>query len=137
MFVSFYLTYPKNLKSSSVLDRLILKEKVQSNVTWNLDRLSSPNRDRKYKYKYDGTGVTIYLFSSGIRRTHIEFGGRATCANYSVNAICRDLDGTGTAMASVAGGRRYGVAKNVAIESIRIYDSNNTFSKDLILYKLN
>ena len=94
---------------------------VQSNVTWNLDRISSPSvDDGNYKYKYDGTGVIVFFIGPGIRTSHNEFGGRARCGFSAFNDNCVDDSGFATHQAAVIGGATYGVAKNVTIVSVKV-----------------
>jgi subtilisin family serine protease len=106
-----------------------------------------------YTYCVDGTGVNVYVLDTGVWRNHNEFtmGGysRVTpgidvrylpasqgtpdnpCPNLQneVNAFnCnfgQALNAShGTAVASVIGGKTYGVAKNVTIIPVRVADCN-------------
>ena len=71
--------------------------------------------DGLYHYSGDGSGVNVYVVDTGIRTTHIEFGGRAMSAFDAVgdgygNSDCH---GHGTHVAGTVGGARSGVAKSV------------------------
>jgi subtilisin family serine protease len=46
---------------------------------WGLDRIDQRDStlDMTYHYQRTGAGVSVYVFDTGIRTTHTEFGGRA------------------------------------------------------------
>ncbi|GAX19048.1 hypothetical protein FisN_8Hh272 [Fistulifera solaris] len=55
---------------------------AQSNPpSWGLDRIDQerPFLDNQYSYTQTGAGVQVYIFDTGIRTTHQDFGGRASC----------------------------------------------------------
>lgn len=64
------------------------------------------------------------MLSSGIRLDHDEFEGRAR--NLPDFRPVGDQDGSGTALASVIGGRTVGVAKSVRLYSVNIAPSGET-----------
>ncbi len=55
---------------------------TQNNATWGLDRIDQHNLplNNQYTYNATGAGVKAYIIDTGIRVTHIEFGGRASRA---------------------------------------------------------
>src|SRR5215216_5420349 len=62
-------------------DQLASVDDVQPNPpSWGLDRVDQRGLplDRSYSYATDGTGVSVYVFDTGIRTTHVDFGGRAS-----------------------------------------------------------
>jgi subtilisin family serine protease len=98
---------------------------------WGLDRIdqfSLPLNDT-YNYPGDGTGVHAFVIDTGILSTHQDF--RRTNGTSRVDLtnsadfvadgfLTSDCNGHGTAVASVLGGKIYGVAKNVTLYSVRI-----------------
>jgi subtilisin family serine protease len=93
--------------------------------SWGLDRVDQRALplDASYSAGNAGTGVTAYVIDSGIRTTHVQFGGRATIGadfigNDGMNGS--DCFGHGTHVAGTIGGRDYGVAKNIKLVAVRV-----------------
>jgi subtilisin family serine protease len=115
-------------------DEVVTGDYVTQDVTnkyW-LDRLDERNLplDGEYKYELDGTGVKIYIFDSGIRTSHKEFGGRASCGfNVFGTQPCEDtVSGHGTHTSGCAAGVTVGVAKNATLIAVRVLDNKATGS---------
>jgi subtilisin family serine protease len=97
---------------------------------WGLDRIDQRNLplSNTFTYTANGTGVTIYVLDSGIRKTHAQFGGRADYINNGLggnfvgdaNPDANDCHGHGTGVAAIAAGSGYGVAKNAQIRAGRV-----------------
>lgn len=119
----------------AIADEVATGDTVQSvaGQYW-LDRLDQRALPLDQQYEYNDPGmddssnnVTIYVFDSGIRTTHVEFAdGRAVCGfNALINAgepSCADNEGHGTFTAACAAGKTYGVAKNASIVAVRVLD---------------
>jgi Subtilase family/Domain of unknown function (DUF4214) len=98
-------------------------------VSIGIDRIDQRgnNVDRLYWYERTGAGVSIYVVDTGVNFLNNDFGGRVVPLfdfqrqpgdpNFGV-----PNDEHGTDVASQAGGRTFGVAKNATIYSVRVKD---------------
>lgn len=109
---------------------------VEFNPPWGLDRIDQTSQplNQQYVYNATGAGVIAYVIDTGIRTTHVEFGGRASiaadfitpagelpCVVTPTNNDCGDH---GTHVAGTIGGATYGVAKGVTIRSVKVCFGN-------------
>ena len=109
---------------------------VEFNPPWGLDRIDQISQplNQQYVYNATGAGVIAYVIDTGIRTTHVEFGGRASiaadfitpagelpCVVTPTNNDCGDH---GTHVAGTIGGATYGVAKGVTIRSVKVCFGN-------------
>jgi hypothetical protein len=119
---------------------------------WDLDRIDQVwNIDGLYHYVANGAGVTIWIADTGLQIDHHDFSGRSLglagpingafnlgCTvdnNGNVTSGCKfvsvvgsanyDKVGHGTAVASIAAGNTYGVAKGASIGVQQVCDSTN------------
>ncbi len=107
-----------------------------SPYSWGLDRIDQSNLplDDTYEYTYTGAGVQVYIFDSGIRKSHEDFGGRATCGiNLISTETCTDLNFHGTHVAGTVGGTISGVAKGVQLVDVKVLDKSGRGSFSGIL----
>src|SRR6266540_1077518 len=110
-------------------DRRVAMTGVQTNPpSWGLDRIDQLNRPLSgtYTYAQDGANVTAYVLDTGIRLSHVDFGGRARSGYDFVDddADASDCNGHGTHVAGTIGGGSYGVAKAVRLVAVRVLDCN-------------
>ena len=93
-------------------------------ASWGLDRIDqrSATLDGSFQYLATGRGVTAYILDTGIRFSHDDFGGRATAGFDAFGGDASDCRGHGTHVAGTVGGRLHGVAKDVALVSVRVLD---------------
>jgi len=110
--------------------------KTQDNAPWGLGRISSGAKlpaTGPYKYKFDdtssGKGVIAYVIDTGINEKHVQFGGRATKGPKFVTdpvpgVVTDDNDhnGHGTHVAGTIGSNDFGVAKDVEIVGIKVFN---------------
>jgi subtilisin family serine protease len=115
-------------------DRPITAYVTQVSAPWALDRVDQRDLplNNQYVFTSTGVGVNIYIIDSGIRLTHGEFGGRAQYVPSPMNGDFvgdghgngGDCYGHGTAVAGVAAGATYGVAKDATLWAARVLDCN-------------
>jgi fibronectin type 3 domain-containing protein len=102
----------------------------QADPPWHLDRIDQPDLplDQMYRYPNDGA-VHAYVVDTGVRATHSQFGGRVT-AGFNVfdgstnTPDCGDAHGT--PVAALIGGSSFGVAKNVQIVPVKVFECTPT-----------
>lgn len=122
---------------------------VVDNRLWHLDRADQNTAapTNRYSYKTDGTGVTVYVVDSGVNKWHQEFGGARVLPGHNASGDNMPADDPclgfalppgptkaeqenygreifymshGTGVASMVGGRRVGIAKNVSIVPVKV-----------------
>eukprot|EP01025_Chloroclados_australasicus_P058536 TRINITY_DN7360_c0_g1_i4.p1 TRINITY_DN7360_c0_g1~~TRINITY_DN7360_c0_g1_i4.p1 ORF type:complete len:677 (+),score=78.89 TRINITY_DN7360_c0_g1_i4:261-2291(+) len=113
-------------------DELCVDGMQQEGAPWGLDRINQRNLplDGIYSYNATGKGINVYLISTGIRATHNDFKYRDGTPGTRVKAAYSfdgsdplvDRQGFGTQSASIIGGLNYGVAKDVIIYSVKVFN---------------
>jgi subtilisin family serine protease len=98
----------------------------EASVFWGLDRIDqSDGLDQLYHYNRVGNAVHAYVIDCGIWLPHVDFEGRANAVYDYFGEDGQGDDQHGTFVAGVLGSRRWGVAKNVRLHSVRVLDLSN------------
>ncbi|MGW0434170.1 S8 family peptidase [Micromonospora sp. NPDC003197] len=107
-------------------DRTVQPTTVQTNAPWNLDRIDQPAlpMNSTYSFTSAGTGVKAYIIDSGVQIGHQDFGGQAIYGYDAVDGLppANDCTGHGTHAAGTVGGTWWGVAKDVVLVAVKVFD---------------
>ena len=93
--------------------------------SYGLDRIDQRSLPLNAAYSYSNTAsnVRAYIIDTGIRTTHVDFGGRAVSGFDAIDGgAADDCNGHGTHVAGTVGGGQYGVAKGVHLVAVRVLD---------------
>jgi len=115
------------LEYSNYYDPPVTQTEVLNMGLDRIDQVSS-TLDNTYTYRFTGSNVTAFILDSGLRTTHSEFEGRASCGYdatldtfYNESDIpCFENKGHGTHVAGTIGGKTVGVAKEVTLVGVKI-----------------
>jgi subtilisin family serine protease len=108
-------------------DAIVTAFETETNATWGLDRLDQRALplSTRYTYRNNGRGVRVYIIDTGIRLSHVQFGGRAVSGFDAVDGgSATDCNGHGTHVAGTVGGSTYGVAQAVTLVGVRVLNCN-------------
>ncbi len=118
-------------------DQTVVLQSTQTNAPWGIDRTDQRALplNSTYVYNADGSGVTAYIIDTGINYTHTDFGGRAVKGvdEVTIGGTAADCHGHGTGVASLVGGAKYGIAKNVRLVAVRVVDCGANVTTSTVL----
>ncbi|TML28058.1 MAG: S8 family peptidase [Actinobacteria bacterium] len=106
--------------------------------SWGLDRIDQRGLPLGGWYMYpDVPTATVhaYVIDTGLRTTHVEFGGRASNGWDFIDndPVADDCNGHGTHVAGTIGGATFGVAKSVQLVGVRVLDCSGSGSYSQII----
>lgn len=116
----------KNPSVLSVESDLVMNATAtQSSATWGLDRIDQRDLPLNSTFNYPdnaGSGVTVYVFDTGINSSHVDFTGRILGGYTAINdgRGTSDCNGHGTHVSGTIAGTRWGVAKSASLVPVRV-----------------
>jgi subtilisin family serine protease len=112
-----------------------------SAASWGLDRIDQRNLPLNGIYNFTSTGssVNVYVIDTGIRRTHVDFGGRAFIGFDAIGdgQNTNDCNGHGTHVSGTVGSSTYGVAKRAKLYAVRVLGCDGSGSFDQVIAGVN
>lgn len=118
----------------------------KGSAPWGLQRLSNAAgasgdpQGQAFTYSFEneglGAGVDIYVIDTGVRTSHVVFGGRAV-QGFSFDGTSSDGDGHGTHVAGTAAGAKFGVAQNANIIAVKVLGDDGSGSSSNTIAGMN
>ncbi|MFB7369234.1 S8 family peptidase [Streptomyces sp. NPDC056222] len=100
--------------------------------SWGQDRIDQPYLplNGQFNVGTGGTGATAYILDTGLEFGHAEFDGRARPGFDAIGdgRSGADCNGHGTHVGGTVAGKRYGVAREAALVSVRVLNCQGSGS---------
>jgi len=84
-----------------------------------------------------GSGVFVYVIDTGIRITHVEFGGRAVWGTNTIDNVKTDDNGHGTHCAGTAVGGTCGIGRDARVVAVRALNGTGAGTSASIIAGIN
>ncbi|QRW06000.1 Serine protease [Ceratobasidium sp. AG-Ba] len=107
---------------------------TQADAPWGISRISRKDKlpkgssasslDYIFDYRPACSSINVYLLSTGINSRHVDFGSRARQGAIFGKYHAEDVNGNGTFVAGIIGGKRFGIAKTASIISVKVIGDN-------------
>jgi len=126
---------PRSILARSIEeDKTFYMTEMQQPAPWGLDRIDQrQGLNNIYFYHETGESVHAYVVDSGIRSTHLDFGGRIGKSYSAIGGGIEDCNGHGTHVSGTIGGNYSGVAKKVMLHSVRVFGCSGGTSMSTIV----
>ncbi|XP_070549998.1 aqualysin-1-like [Ptychodera flava] len=109
---------------------------MTAHVEWGCDRIDQRNLplDGRMDIYGTGSGAHVFIADTGIRYTHVEFGGRAhPFFDFESGRDGADCHGHGTHCGGTAVGETVGVAVDAQVHSVRVLNCQGSgFTSDIV-----
>ncbi|XP_070560316.1 extracellular serine proteinase-like [Ptychodera flava] len=108
--------------------------------SWGLDRIDQADLplDGMYNPPGDGNGSNVYVIDTGIQRNQHDFRNMPrNFADFTGKSPHKDCNGHGTHVAGTIGSTTYGVAKNVQLNSVRVFNCTGNAPWSTIIAGIN
>ena len=119
-------------------DKTFFTLSIQENPSWGLDRIDQrQGLNNQYTYYLTGEKVHAYVVDSGIRASHVDFGGRIGKGYSAIGSgSTDDCSGHGTHVSGTIGGTWSGVAKKITLHPVRVFGCGGNTSMSTIVRAL-
>jgi subtilisin family serine protease len=111
------------------------KNDDDNHYQWGLDRIDQANLplDKEYGPSHHGKGTYVYVLDTGVRKSHVEFGGRVSYGYSHFGKYARDGHGHGTHVMSTVLGATVGVSNRARGVAVKVLDDKGGGSAGTVI----
>lgn len=134
--------HPDVIRVSEVKWQYRVQTTQSPTLNWGLDRIDQRDGslNNSYFYERTGSGVHLYTIDTGIRLDHQELTGRVAAGWDFITPGGNGNDechGHGTHVTTIAAGTTFGVAMQMIVHPVRVFDCSGNTSDELIIAGIN